>query len=176
MPNPIRYQLSDNPEDPFAFKGFPKWSPRRVLWTAQSRGLELLAGRRHCTLDKVLKHDRLAHSGTERGDALPDTAVTSGQLALLVAAVRETEGVSGNIAEIGSYRGVSTLRMAQATAKRIFAIDPFIGYGGADEDHAIFAQRISEVGNITHLRVTSGEALRQFAPGSLFNDLHRCDP
>ena len=36
------------------------------------------------------------------------------------------------MAEVGSYRGVTTVKLADITEKRIFAVDPFIGYGRLD--------------------------------------------
>lgn len=167
MPNPFANQLAESPQDPFALKSLPKWHPVRVIWTLQSRALEKASASSHATMDKVLAADRMTHFTTDRGHELEDTAVTSGQLALLEAGILATEGLAGDIAEVGSYRGVSTLRMAQLTDRTVNAVDPFIGYGGAEADLAVFHQRTGAQGNIVHHRLTSAQALELFAPASL---------
>ena len=167
MPSPFASQLAPLPQDPFALKALPKWHPVRLLWTAQSRLLERASAASFTPLDQVLKAEGMAHFATDRGAALDDTAVTSGQLALLLAAVAATQGLAGDIAEVGAYRGVSTLNMARATTRRVHAVDPYIGYGGAEEDLALFRQRTGEQANISHHRLPSGSALDLFDDESL---------
>jgi predicted O-methyltransferase YrrM len=87
--------------------------------------------------------------------------VTTQQANLLDLALAETETLDHPIVEVGSYRGVSTLRFAQATRRTIYAVDPFMGYGGSVRDLAAFETRVQTVPNVHHLRVTSGEASRQ---------------
>lgn len=167
MPNPFASQLSETPQDPFALKAFHKWHPVRVIWTLQSRALEMASASTHKSINQVVQQRAMAHFTSDRGTELADTAVTSGQLALLEAGVRETEGLAGDIAEIGAYRGVTTLKMAQLTARTVHAIDPFIGYGGAETDMALFQQRTRLQGNIVHHRITSGGGSELFGPDSL---------
>ena len=45
------------------------------------------------------------------------------------------------------------------------AVDPFVGYGGSDEDFARFQVRTRDLGNVVHLRATSGDAARSWAFG-----------
>ena len=92
---------------------------------------------------------------------LTDTAVTAQQAKLLDLAVAETEALNHPIVEVGSYRGVSTLRFANAIRRKIYAVDPFIGYGGSETDLVAFESRVQTVPNVYHLRTTSGEASRQ---------------
>jgi hypothetical protein len=40
------------------------------------------------------------------------------------------------------------------------AIDPYIGYGGAEADRDLFKARVSGFRNMNHLQMTSGEAAR----------------
>lgn len=167
MTNPLRYQLSSAPEDPFALKSYSKWSPTRAIWTLQSRVLQKISAAKHQPMHDILPQKEMAHFSLERGDELEDTAVTSGQIALLEAGTRETEGIASDIAEVGSYRGVSTLRIAQLTSRKIHAVDPFVGYGGVDKDLEVFRQRTGKQANITHHRLTSGQAMDKFAPDSL---------
>ena len=47
------------------------------------------------------------------------------------------------------------------TRRRIVAVDPYIGYGGADEDLAIFRRRTTPIANIEHWKMTSGEGARK---------------
>jgi predicted O-methyltransferase YrrM len=91
--------------------------------------------------------------------------VTENQMAHLLAAVKDTE--EGAIAEIGSYRGETTRCLAQATNRAVFAVDPYIGYGGAEEEYGRFKLRIAGLRNVTHLKMTSGEAARAWNRGPI---------
>jgi predicted O-methyltransferase YrrM len=90
-----------------------------------------------------------------------DTAVTPEQAACLLAALRCTEHMSTPVVEVGCYRGVTTKLLATNTARNLLGVDPFAGYGGAEQDLKIFQKRIDGVSNVIHLRRTSGEAARQ---------------
>jgi predicted O-methyltransferase YrrM len=43
----------------------------------------------------------------------------------------------------------------------VYAVDPFMGYGGSEEDYAIFQKRCDDVPNIVHIRKPSGEGARE---------------
>ena len=75
--------------------------------------------------------------------------------------------ISGEVVEIGCYRGVTTASLAAVTSKVIFAIDPFIGYGGSERDYEIFLDRTKVLKNICHIREPSGTAAKQFASNSV---------
>lgn len=159
--------------DPFAVKAYPKHSLLRMAWTAQSRLRDLRARRAHRLLpewfdlarDADPSHD--AELGGPAGEELAGSAVTAGQVGLLTRGLRAVSAVEGDVVEVGSYRGVTTAALAAATAKRIYAVDPFIGYGGSERDLALFRKRIDAVPTIEHLRMTSGEAAKRFAAQSL---------
>jgi predicted O-methyltransferase YrrM len=163
MVNPIKFQLSSNPDDPFSLKALPKLSPKRLVWTTQSRMLELISKLMHEPMGRVLNTALLQYYDDDRGGVLTDTAVTSKQVDFLCRAAEATENIDGDIFEIGSYRGVSTRRMAECSEKIVYAVDPFIGYGGAEDDFEIFRKRTSNLSNVHHLRKTSGEAFQEMA-------------
>ena len=50
--------------------------------------------------------------------------------------------------------------MASTTARRVYAVDPYAGYGGADSDLGAFENRTRDLPNVFHVRSTSGEASR----------------
>lgn len=91
--------------------------------------------------------------------SLPDTALTATKVSLLVDAINDSNKFNAPVVEIGSYRGATTCVLAAATTRQIYAVDPYIGYGGNNQDECIFRQRAAQHQNITHLRLTSGQAL-----------------
>ncbi len=77
----------------------------------------------------------------------------------LIHFVHETEGLAPKpIVEIGAYRGSTTLRISKETSRQIYAVDPYMGYGGAEDEFQRFQGRTSGVSNIQHIRATSGAA------------------
>jgi predicted O-methyltransferase YrrM len=154
--------------DPFAVKAYPKHYPLRLAWTAQSRLLEFVAERRHRSIvDLIRSSSDIQHVLEERGLPLTDTAVTTRQLELLKLGLTYAANVAGDAVEVGSYRGVTTVALAAHTKKTVFAVDPFIGYGGSAEDYALFQGRTDAVPTIKHIRKPSGEAAHSFRDGSL---------
>lgn len=152
--------------DPFAIKAFSKASPLRLAWTIENRLLELLA-HRSASAKLPLEAECIAHLRSDRGEARDDTSVTSTQLELLLAAQQVASECNPNIAEIGSYRAATTLEFARNTLGNVYAVDPFSGYGGSEDDFGRFQERTADVANILHLRRTSGGAAVEFAEGSL---------
>jgi predicted O-methyltransferase YrrM len=153
--------------DPFTLKNLSKTSVRRILWTAESRALQVIA---RATYNRNLSHIRgrpIAHIRPDRGESIADTAVTAGQMCVLLKALNESNRVEGSVAEIGSYRGVTTCALARATEKRVYAIDPFIGYGGSADDLKQFLAASGAASNISHVRKTSGAASNEFKANSL---------
>ena len=97
-----------------------------------------------------------------------DTRLTAAQMDMLLYHARlATERLEGAIAEVGSYRGVTTRALAEHTKATVYAIDPFAQYGGTDRDFALFRANTVSCNNIVHIKKTSGEAHREFKPGSL---------
>jgi predicted O-methyltransferase YrrM len=153
--------------DPFGFKTLSKLSPMRVAWTAESRLLEAAA---RLTYDRNLAAVRKQPtelSFLDRGVVLPDTSVTERQQTLLLGAVQASNAVAGAIAEVGAFRGITTLALARATSKMVYAVDPFIGYGASEKDYAQFLRTTEKQPNIIHIRKTSGAAAVDFKQGSL---------
>ena len=101
------------------------------------------------------------HFLTERGSTQADTAVTENQWKLIDLALTATEKLDAPIVEVGSYRGVSTERLAKGTKRQVYAVDPFIGYGGSQSDFEVFQSKIQTLSNIKHIRATSGSAFHQ---------------
>lgn len=152
-------KISKLPQDPFDVKKLYKLHPYRLGWTGMSRlanwygklTMKPFSGFAFpCQQPKYVL--------TERGFALEDTAVTSNQAELLHLAISETEYLEKPIVEIGSYRGTTTQQLALATPNLVYAVDPYIGYGGSETDFAIFQERIRSLENICHLKMTSGQA------------------
>jgi predicted O-methyltransferase YrrM len=153
--------------DPFAVKRWRKSSPLRLIWTAQSRLLQRLASINFKSNIAAVRAKPATHRFDDRGADIADTAVTSRQQELLLLAVRSRAGLPGDVAEIGSYRGVTTSALARATAKTIHAVDPFMEYGGSEADFEHFRAKTGALANVTHIRKTSGEAAMDFLDGSL---------
>ena len=149
--------------DPFAIKRHSKVDPRRVAFTAFARLSDRVA---------TSRFDRYALPITDEGalnqiveSEIDDTDVNQRQMDVLskhLAAVQQR--LPGAIVEIGAYRGVTTRRMAEvAPDQQVYAIDPYIGYGGSDVDLAKFQARTASVPNITHIRKPSGAGLADLA-------------
>jgi predicted O-methyltransferase YrrM len=103
-------------------------------------------------------------SSREKGE----TAVTALQLSYLVAALKSTESLlSTVVVEVGAYRGATTFALASETRRLIIAVDPYIGYGGAEDDRVAFLKRVGHLLNVKHLRLTSGEAARTWRHGNV---------
>jgi hypothetical protein len=82
----------------------------------------------------------------------------------LLQALAMTEDLASTVAvEVGCYRGETTRCLAGATARTIVAVDPYQGYGGADEDFARFRAKVGETSNVIHEPKTSGDAARNWA-------------
>lgn len=153
--------------DPFEIKHFSTLHPYRLVWTAYNRGLNRIGRFIQKPLTHEIGHLGLEHVFDERGASVSDTAVTSQQMNLLRLAVEKTLTLHQPLVEIGSYRGVTTKYLASLTPEVIYAIDPYIGYGGWEDDLAIFLRNTAGVNNIKFLRKTSGSAFRELKPQTL---------
>ena len=153
------------PPDPFAYKQLSKASPRRLAFTARARLNEWVSRQTFPkTAFPIEEPERLPNVPDYPA---ADTAVTPQQMAVLFAAMDHTAEETAPSVEIGAYRGVTTKLLASRSTRPYFAVDPFIGYGGAAEDFELFIARTKELPNLTHLRVTSGEAIRGPGPKSV---------
>ena len=145
--------------DPFAMKRYAKTDPRRLVFTAMARINDRVATKRFEHYALPLTDEGSLNAVAE--DPIEDTDVNLRQMEVLLSHLTKVQlELPGAIVEIGAYRGVTTRRMAEAAPKeRVYAVDPYIGYGGSDVDLARFQARTSDVENIVHLRKPSGEAL-----------------
>lgn len=147
-------------QDPFSVKKYPKWYPRRFLPTLYARALDYLSRLRYSNY--ALPSQTL----TELPD-LPeadwnDTAVTPKQMRYLFQACEYTSD-TGVCIEVGSFRGVTTRALGQYIyPRRVYAVDPYTGYGGVEEDQRLFKKRTASLSNVLHLKKTSGEAAREW--------------
>ena len=149
--------------DPFAIKRYSKLDPRRLAFTAMARINDRVANSRFDSYALPITDEGALNAVAE--SEIDDTDVNQRQMEVLskhLAAVQQT--LPGAIVEIGAFRGVTTRQMAEvAPDQTVYAIDPYIGYGGSDVDLAKFQARTSGVANITHLRKPSGEGLADLA-------------
>jgi hypothetical protein len=147
--------------DPFAVKRLPKWHPRRLAFKSRAISDEWEARRRfgrYALPEKVL-------AGLPEV-AWENTSVTLLQMRHLLHALAMTEHLAGTVVvEVGAYRRETTRCLARATSRTIVAVDPFIGYGGAESEYRQFQTRIAGLGNVVHERKTSGEAAQAWAHG-----------
>lgn len=154
------------PIDPFSLKSLSKWHIRRFTWTAYARIREKFAALTFNSNAIPIKEIESVSAHPEPDKDL--TAVTGLQLSYVLEALRSTESLSHtDVVEVGSYRGATTRVLASATRRRVVAVDPFIGYGGAENDYQIFLQQTADLPNLKHHRCTSGEAARTWSYGSL---------
>lgn len=149
--------------DPFGLKKMSKANPSRILLTAKFRAADQMA---RIAFPFVGAWKKQAVSPVE-GYPQADTAVVPEQMGALIEALNACEGEQGVIVEIGSYRGVTTRELATRTHRKIFAIDPFMGYGGAEADLELFQSRVADQPHVSHLRKTSGAAAREWAHGPI---------
>ena len=120
--------------DPFEVRRRPKYHPARIGFTLYGRFRELICAHRFNSSALPLKEpENLLQP--EEGVQPDDTAVTPAQMRHLAAGLASTEDMHRSaIVEVGCYRGVTTRFLAERSARRVFAVDPFLGYGGCEED------------------------------------------
>ena len=165
QPTPREQSADGWPFDPFRFKRWSKCDPRRLAFVAWSRLQEHWSRSRFNQFDIPLKSTNAVGAPPTYDQV--DTAVTPEQAACLIAALRSTEHMTEPVVEVGCYRGVTTKLLGANTTRKLVGVDPFAGYGGAEQDLKIFQQRIEGLSNVLHLRLTSGEAARQLRNDSV---------
>jgi predicted O-methyltransferase YrrM len=94
----------------------------------------------------------------DRGSEIEDTAVTTGQKDVLLAALKETERINLPVVELGAWRGATTTALAAATSRMIYAVDPFNDYPGAASDMEIMLNRTRLMSHVKHIRSRSAGA------------------
>jgi predicted O-methyltransferase YrrM len=147
--------------DPFFIKQYPKWHIERLAFTFKARLIEKEANLK-------FNNYALPEAILPNLPPIPDvdysnTAVTPIQMQHLLAGLSATEHLKDTVVvEIGCYRGLTTKTLAKATSRRVIAIDPYIGYGGSEEDYQFFIRNTAELPNVFHERKTSGEASKNW--------------
>jgi predicted O-methyltransferase YrrM len=152
--------------DPFFIKKYPKWYPQRLIFTLQARLIEREA---QSNFEKyALPELIIPDLPTSPNLDYANTAVTPIQMQHLLCALAATEHLKDTvIVELGAYRGITTQSLASATSRQVVAIDPYIGYGGSEEDYQIFKSNTENTQNIIHERKSSGEAARDWNYGPI---------
>lgn len=145
------------PVDPFSFKRYSKLNPARLWFTAKARIADKSALRNFDQFPIPRLVPALEVPNPQPYETA-DTAVTPEQMRVLIQAVLETEPLEASRVEIGVYRGVTTSILAAHTTRDYVAVDPYIGYGGAQSDFEKMQQRVGCLPHVRHLRMTSGEA------------------
>jgi predicted O-methyltransferase YrrM len=146
--------------DPFEYKKYSKLHPIRLAFTAYARGAELFS---RSVFERVQLRNLDARWPAVHDYNLEDTAVTPQQMGALLHFLGETESLSGTVVvEIGSFRGVTAAKLAQATKRMVYSVDPFIGYGGAESDYEVFSENTLALPSFHHLRETSGIAAKNW--------------
>lgn len=145
--------------DPFSVKRWPKYHPIRLSYTAWARLRERLAASRFDECALPVK--QIAAPVASAAADWSNTSVTPLQLGQLLAAVEATEGLASTvIVEVGAFRGATTRVLATRSRRRIVVVDPYRGYGGSEEDLALFRSATADLSNVVHKRQTSGDAVR----------------
>lgn len=146
-------------QDPFIVKKYSKWNPKRVLPTLYARLIDYISQLRYSQY--ALPTRRLSELPKAPEADWHDTSVTPKQMRYLLRGCEYTS--TGACIEVGSYRGVTTRCLGQRSHPRsYYAVDPYIGYGGVEEDRRLFLERTAHLSNVTHLEKTSGEAAREW--------------
>ncbi|MBW4517634.1 MAG: class I SAM-dependent methyltransferase [Timaviella obliquedivisa GSE-PSE-MK23-08B] len=154
--------------DPFSIKKYSKFHPKRLGFTIQARFLEKEA---QWNFEKYKLSEKFLSALPSIPDLnYSDTAVTPIQAQYLLAALAATEHLTDTVVvEVGSCRGVTTQLLAQSTQRQVIAVDPYIGYGGFEEDLLFFKARTTDLKNVIHERTVSGSAAMawQYPPISM---------
>jgi predicted O-methyltransferase YrrM len=152
------------PADPNELRKLPRLL-REVAWRLPAELGERVAKMRFRPFDQCIDPKRLEVYIPERGGPIEGTAVTTGQREILFRALDHTEKMREAIAEIGAWQGVTTVALAQRTARRVYAVDPHNPgeFVGINEAQAAFCQRTAGFPNVTYVRQSSGDASRQLA-------------
>jgi len=111
--------------DPFIVKGYTKASLVRLLWTSQSKFIEYIARSRHRQFSAYGKLDGIELI-RDRGPSIPDTAVATGQLELLVRGLTSVANIGGDDSAIPSFfaAGVLQPRVRPSAARDQCASQP----------------------------------------------------
>ncbi len=153
--------------DPFEVRQqYSKWHPRRLSFYLQTRAEEYWSR---------LNFERYVIPRMERPGLPPapdfdssQTAVVSEHIQYLLAGLSFTERFAQSVVvEVGSFKGVTTNCLAQATQRTLVAVDPYFGYGGTEDEFLVFKENTKNCSNVLLLRKTSGQAWREWSHGAI---------
>ena len=152
--------------DPFSLKRFSRWNPRRLFATLRFRYHDWRARLlfAHFALPKL---EPEPDSEATAAEAPTDTGVSAQQYSVLKVCLQKTEHLREPCVEIGSFRGATTRFLACHSARNVIAVDPFFGWGGWETDMAEFLRKTRDLPNVTHVRLTSGNAALKVNSASL---------
>jgi predicted O-methyltransferase YrrM len=154
--------MNIQPNPPSVWRNHTPWSPKRLFqWTLPRRYHEAIARFSAVNLAPVFSNAK-AKVLADSGDRMEHTAVTTGQLNLLLEGVRATESLASPLVEIGSYRGITTRALAKATQREVVAIDPYVGDGGHPRDLSLFEQHTQGLANVKLNRQPSDPAFESW--------------
>jgi predicted O-methyltransferase YrrM len=153
--------------DPFCSE-LPIWHPKRLSMKLYVAWKERLA--RSCfesTELPLLVLDGVEPISIDEGSG--ETAVTPLQMAYLLHAVGLSEGLSESvIVELGAYRGVTTRLLAQATSRKVIAVDRYLPrWAEAEDALRAFNVRTQDLPNVSLCQSASGQAASDWSHGSV---------
>jgi predicted O-methyltransferase YrrM len=150
--------------DPNELRKLPRLQ-RAVVWRLPLELGELWGKFSYKSIDRCLDTKNLVEYIATRGDALEETAVTIGQREILLKALAYTEKMPEGIAEIGAWRGITTVALAERTKRQVYAVDPHKEneFPGINEAFEVFRHRIKPFSNVVPVRYSSGDAARQLS-------------
>lgn len=149
------------PVDPFSIKKYSKYHPYRLYHKLNSVLANREATRNFSRYE--LPQKPLLTLEPNENQPIADTYVSPLQFRHLELALKMMSKSNGCIVELGCFRGVTTEKLAQLSPKQLFAVDPFIGYGGSEQDYQTFLARTKPYFQVNHLKKTSGQAAREWS-------------
>lgn len=150
--------------DPNKLRRLPRLL-RAVAWRLPLECGELVGKLTYKPIGNCLNKDKLSEFISERGEAIEETAVTAGQRDLLFRALAHTEKMPEGIAEIGAWRGITTVALAERTARKVYAVDPHKTneFPGINEAFDVFRKRTGNFSNVVQVRHSSGDAAKELS-------------
>lgn len=152
------------PADPNELRKLPRLL-RAITWRLPLEYGELMGKFTYKPIGECLDKNKLTEFIPERGKSLEETAVTAGQQELLFRALARTANMPQAIAEIGAWRGITTVALTERTERRVYAIDPHKKdeFPGINEAFDAFQARIKEFPHVIHVRHSSGGAAKELS-------------
>jgi len=147
---------------PSHWRNHSRLSLRRFCqWTLPRRFHEIVARFTQISLiDPFEKAGAIVE--TKCGEGQAHTSVTMNQMGMLIAALRACESIPHAVIEIGSFRGITTRALANATCREVVAIDPYVGDGGHPKDLGYFEQHTEGLSNVRLIRQPSDPAFERW--------------